>query len=868
MGDESDNHFRISAMNAGNAEDAFMESRKKVIDEESAEFATNSITRYSPGKRIKPDKEHDWLQNHYHDNNEIFQWLFLTGGLFPTGPEQIWIERRHHSGCGEDTGSCGAGQREAVSSFRLTAGSISMGYHGEYCYDEAQVGGFQQLAVLFPGMWKRPCISLGEFEFYRVADIATNTAGLWQEIVTKPIHRHPDSPDGFRMLKKWLSECKATHSHCQKESAPQSNRPPRLLHVGTPDGSQEPHLYIVLEGQVVPYTTLSYCPGLPPGNEKSCNTLSSSNYESMQTHTRLGELARTFQDAIVITRALSISFLWIDALCIIQDSPQDCATESSKRMQYFANSELNIAATASPHAQHGILHPRDIALNSVSLTNAAAAIGVRPIAEDIFGLIRNQRFFPKRPPLSPQPLNQLSHALLERMSSPRTVHFTNQQMIWQCQTCLIGEDGQVGEDRDRFRKLCSNRPFDIHLRQPMREITAANENEHHCDPDMSLQAPIRGHTGVKYSLDEALMDIGWYDLISEYTSRSPNSPHNILPLLSSFAQRIQEQTKASYLAGLWAAEDDQIPFRSLLWYCKTPGTFAGNGSPSWSWSSVISSGGVTHPGRWMYRMDHPGARSKWVPKGARRQQHVLSYPCQDSQVRVLNAQTVISAASGSNVFGTVEGGRLEVTGLVHRFTGVEEWDFAAEMGCSRRDPAQGGVEDGDFTGSRKIFYTDAYEAEKGDESGEKEGGEEGGESERKGGKGGNDGEDLTNGDRHFTLALHLDHLSPITPYDYHTREHLLLLVAEFRDELDSSQKPHMTPKDAIYLLILRQVVTAETASDEGRGDVDRENTYERIGIAQLQRKSKDLGWGGKGLWGVHSNYSPKNGWKRRKLILV
>ena len=88
-------------------------------------------------------------------------------------------------------------------------------------------------------------------------------------------------------------------------------------------------------------------------------------------------------------------------------------------------------------------------------------------------------------------------------------------MIWQCQICLVGEDGQVAEDLDRTP---NSREVALYLTlgAPLREITAANENEHNRELGLTLKAPVKGHTGVKYSLDKALNDTGWYELLEAY----------------------------------------------------------------------------------------------------------------------------------------------------------------------------------------------------------------------------------------------------------------------------------------------------------------------------------------------------------------
>jgi hypothetical protein len=83
-------------------------------------------------------------------------------------------------------------------------------------------------------------------------------------------------------------------------------------------------------------------------------------------------------------------------------------------------------------------------------------------------------------------------------------------MIWQCQTCLLGEDSQICDnmepDLDKLVDLRKD-PFELALLPPLREITGANENEHDRHPKLTLAAPVKGHTGVKYSLDEALIDM-------------------------------------------------------------------------------------------------------------------------------------------------------------------------------------------------------------------------------------------------------------------------------------------------------------------------------------------------------------------------
>lgn len=66
-------------------------------------------------------------------------------------------------------------------------------------------------------------------------------------------------------------------------------------------------------------------------------------------------MATNFQDAITITRSLGIRYLWIDSLCIIQDSKKDWATESRKTGLIYRDSTVILSAMASPGSRHGII---------------------------------------------------------------------------------------------------------------------------------------------------------------------------------------------------------------------------------------------------------------------------------------------------------------------------------------------------------------------------------------------------------------------------------------------------------------------------------------------------------------------------------
>jgi hypothetical protein len=68
------------------------------------------------------------------------------------------------------------------------------------------------------------------------------------------------------------------------------------------------------------------------------------------------ELPKTFQDAIQLSRRLNNRFLWIDSLCIIQDSKEDWLKESVVMGDIYKHALCNIAATAAPDGRTVLWH--------------------------------------------------------------------------------------------------------------------------------------------------------------------------------------------------------------------------------------------------------------------------------------------------------------------------------------------------------------------------------------------------------------------------------------------------------------------------------------------------------------------------------
>jgi hypothetical protein len=86
--------------------------------------------------------------------------------------------------------------------------------------------------------------------------------------------------------------------------------------------------------------------------------LTMSVFTSWHTKIMFQDLPQTIKDAIRVTVALGLEFLWIDALCIVQDDDIDKNLELAKMGEIYSGSQVTLLAARSPSVRDGFLHSR------------------------------------------------------------------------------------------------------------------------------------------------------------------------------------------------------------------------------------------------------------------------------------------------------------------------------------------------------------------------------------------------------------------------------------------------------------------------------------------------------------------------------
>jgi hypothetical protein len=169
------------------------------------------------------------------------------------------------------------------------------------------------------------------------------------------IEKSTDSPSAFALTSYWLRTCLESHENCKVEDLP-GWMPSRLLYVGSSHQDEQVFLCDTSHRAIPsqPYATLSHCWGDEP-----ITKLLQQNLETLTRTVPLEMLPKTFKDAVKLVQHLGIRYIWIDALCIIQDSEKDWRQESLLMNKVYRYSTLNIAASDSGESNGGCFFSRD-----------------------------------------------------------------------------------------------------------------------------------------------------------------------------------------------------------------------------------------------------------------------------------------------------------------------------------------------------------------------------------------------------------------------------------------------------------------------------------------------------------------------------
>lgn len=151
-----------------------------------------------------------------------------------------------------------------------------------------------------------------------------------------------------------MRTCVESHPLCNLPKTLPSYRPTRLLKV---DNSHTFRLVLGTECHpTLQYVALSYCWGTKA--VEGLLRLLQSTAEDLSREQPVDNLAKTFRDATDVAQHFGVDYIWIDRLCIFQDSPEDWQREASTMQDVYRNALFSISALGAKDDQDGCFFER------------------------------------------------------------------------------------------------------------------------------------------------------------------------------------------------------------------------------------------------------------------------------------------------------------------------------------------------------------------------------------------------------------------------------------------------------------------------------------------------------------------------------
>ncbi len=198
--------------------------------------------------------------------------------------------------------------------------------------------------------------------------------------------------------------------------------PTRLVYVDSEDSKDLPRLVdgreCLLNGG---YLVLSYCWGMTPKDAPW--QLTTTTIQQFTTGIPLAILPQTLHDAIMWTRKLGERYIWIDSMCILQDSKEDWQREASRMASIYGSATMTLVA-ASSSVYGGMSDRRN------PLRNSAAGLYLQDgSSKSTIYLLPNGQ---PRNALLPPPTDSRGWCYQEDLLSSRLVKTTQKSVLWQC----------------------------------------------------------------------------------------------------------------------------------------------------------------------------------------------------------------------------------------------------------------------------------------------------------------------------------------------------------------------------------------------------------------------------------------------------
>ncbi|KAK4450233.1 heterokaryon incompatibility protein-domain-containing protein [Podospora aff. communis PSN243] len=365
------------------------------------------------------------------------------------------------------------------------------------------------------------------------------------------------SPDHALLARNWVETCLTQHTCGHRKNG--HFLPTRLFEINGSEEDLNVRLYIPSATDVelgLRYCTLSHCWG---DTEVLC--LTTATLQDFQQAVSVTTMPATYADAMRIAKSIGVRFLWIDSLCILQDSPDDWAQEASTMASVYENSYCNIAAAIGENSAGGCYATRD------PLTFAPCRI----LATDTRQLYARQYWLDgsleELEGNCDSGLFSRAWILQELLLPPRVLYFEPKSVYFECQRLRADERNVEGEERP----------------SPAFDLASYDGTQALLTRQVFQWATQNSTTDPRFPYG---LHSVWLEIVSRYCELNLSVPGDKLVALAGVAERIIAARKGEqYLSGLWRSTF----LSDLPWYVDYLPLLPPMSefrAPTWSWASV------------------------------------------------------------------------------------------------------------------------------------------------------------------------------------------------------------------------------------------------------------------------------------------
>ncbi|KAK0662368.1 hypothetical protein DIS24_g2091 [Lasiodiplodia hormozganensis] len=337
-------------------------------------------------------------------------------------------------------------------------------------------------------------------------------------------------------LKQCLENADGAHDECNnaslagaQEQSSRSHLPTRVLDVETARRTgrlrlvcPEADLDATSMGPAdLRYITLSHCWGQWGAEELPVLTTRNVD-ERREAGASLADLPQTFREAVEVAGGwFGVRWLWIDSLCILQDSPADWAREAAAMASTYRRALLNLSADRAADARGGLFaaerRREDV---QVLRLRAGDHRAWWCVAFDTFACHWAAR----------APSFDRAWIHRERQIARRVLHFTEAEVMWEC-CAKADESPSTPSPSFKTEKFPGGVPFRRAFARPGQSVGNAKWQTRRDVRDAVAAVATEGR-------DARVREL-WWDICEEFSRKGLTKASDMPVIMSSLAEEFR-----------------------------------------------------------------------------------------------------------------------------------------------------------------------------------------------------------------------------------------------------------------------------------------------------------------------------------------